>query len=87
MWGRLRNDKISSLQWNNRLVHKCCTLSVRASVLYTQVYSKQIANVILLLLHVSASHRTYSAIYRLWLPKDGYDLQQKYIGSVNRLCN
>ena len=58
---------------------------MRASVLYTQVYSQQIANVILLLLHVSASHSMYSALYRLWLPKDGYYLQQKYIGSVKSI--
>jgi hypothetical protein len=57
----------------------------RASVLYTQVYSQQIANVILLLLHVSASHRMYSALYMLWLPKDGYDLQPKYVGSVKSI--
>jgi len=41
--------------------------------------------VILLLLHVSASHHMYSVLYRLWLPKDGYDLQPKYIGSVKSI--
>lgn len=54
-------------------------------VLYTQVYSQQTANVILLLLHVSSSNRMYSALYRLWLSKDGYDLQPKYIGSVKSI--